>query len=181
MHNRSKFRHSNYVRISEFIKLRPSIIEALEGNKVVIYNAEFDIGFLSEIETHAAEIWCCMKSWADSYNAGRWQKLTVVAKAVGYQFNAHRAFDDCLATRAVWQYLMAKRKRVKAKPKPRYTKPAISIESTKTKPPSDYPWIPKQATKHKPSIGRRIWTALCWFWFAAIWFSLKFAGFVLGI
>lgn len=81
----------------------PSIAQAVKGKRVVIYNASFDIGFLPFVEDYAKRVDCAMNKWTGY--AGKKQKLTTAAKSIGYSFKAHRAIDDCRATRAIWRHL----------------------------------------------------------------------------
>ena len=95
-------------------ELRSEIIEAVKGRVVVIYNAVFDSRFLPAELEHAAEVKCCMLPFAEVYGEWndyrqnyKWQNLMTAASYVGYQWSAsaHRAIEDCRATRAVWRYL----------------------------------------------------------------------------
>jgi DNA polymerase-3 subunit epsilon len=89
--------------------LRPRLVEAVAGTRVVIYNASFDTGFLGTDLVGAAEVVCAMKAFAATFSDRRWRKLGVAAAHVGYQWpgNAHRAIHDCMATRAVWHWINA--------------------------------------------------------------------------
>jgi DNA polymerase-3 subunit epsilon len=89
--------------------LRPRLIEAVAGRRVVIYNASFDTGFLGADLAGAAEIVCAMHAFAATFQDRRWRKLGAAAAHVGYQWpgNAHRAIHDCMATRAVWHWTNA--------------------------------------------------------------------------
>jgi len=86
--------------------IKPEIIEAVRGKRVVIYNANFDVGFVPFIKDYARRIDCAMNLWIEY--AGKKQKLTLAAKSIGYSFDAHRALDDCRATRAVWRHMNLK-------------------------------------------------------------------------
>ena len=97
-------------------ELRSGIIEAVKGREVVIYNALFDSRFLPAELVYAAEVKCCMLPFAEVYGEWndyrqnyKWQKLTTAARYVGYEWSAaaHRAIEDCKATRAVWRFLVA--------------------------------------------------------------------------
>jgi DNA polymerase III epsilon subunit-like protein len=100
-------------------QILPQIVEACKGKKVVIYNAPFDLSFLSEVEEVAKEICCCMlpfaehyQEWSDYYNGWKWQKLGVAAEYVNHPIgDAHRAVDDARACRAVWRYLLESKKK----------------------------------------------------------------------
>lgn len=97
--------------------LRPRLIEAVAGTRVVIYNASFDTGFLgADLLSSTAEVLCAMRAfarvfgaWDDRHGTWRWQRLVKAAAHVGYEWpgNAHRAIHDCMATRAVWHWTNA--------------------------------------------------------------------------
>ncbi|PZD70547.1 DNA polymerase III PolC-type [Acaryochloris thomasi RCC1774] len=95
-------------------ELRPQIINLLFGQNVVIYNADFESGFLGAELAKAASISCCIEAfaedygdWSDYWGNYRWQSLAVAAQRVYHQWSgdSHRALTDALACRAVWQYL----------------------------------------------------------------------------
>ena len=92
-----------------FAALRPRLIEAVAGTRVVIYNASFDSGFLGTDLVGAVEVVCAMNAFAATFPDRRWRKLGVAAAHVGYEWpgNAHRAIHDCMATRAVWHWTNA--------------------------------------------------------------------------
>jgi DNA polymerase-3 subunit epsilon len=94
---------------SSLAALRPRLIEAVAGTRVVIYNASFDTGFLGTDLAGAAEIVCAMYAFAATFPDRRWRKLGAAAAHVGYRWpgNAHRAIHDCMATRAVWHWINA--------------------------------------------------------------------------
>jgi len=84
-------------------EIKTTIMHALKGKRVVIYNSDFDTRFLP-IEQWSGSVECCMRRWARYI--GIKQKLEVAAKEVGYRFEGlHRALADCKATLAVWKYL----------------------------------------------------------------------------
>ncbi|MEA3642265.1 MAG: 3'-5' exonuclease [Lamprobacter sp.] len=93
--------------------LRPQLIALLTDAEVVIYNAEFEQGFLRAELATAASTHCAMRAFAEvygeprSYRGYRWQKLQVAAAYIGYAWpgSAHRAIHDCQATRAIWHWL----------------------------------------------------------------------------
>lgn len=93
--------------------LRPQLIQLLTDAEVVIYNAEFEQGFLRTELAVAANLQCAMRAFAEvygeprSYRGYRWQKLQVAAAYIGYEWpgSAHRAIHDCQATRAIWHWL----------------------------------------------------------------------------
>jgi DNA polymerase III subunit epsilon len=98
-------------------ELRPRIVAAVTGARVVIYNAPFDAGFLAAELAAAGEVVCAMRpfaeafgEWDDRRGSWRWQKLHVAAAHVGFVWpgSAHRAIHDCAAARAVWHWIQAK-------------------------------------------------------------------------
>jgi DNA polymerase-3 subunit epsilon len=89
--------------------LRPRLIEAVAGTRIVIYNASFDSGFLGTDLVGAAEVVCAMYAFAATFPDRRRRKLGVAAAHVSFEWpgNAHRAIHDCMATRAVWHWTNA--------------------------------------------------------------------------
>lgn len=94
--------------------LAPAIRAAVQDRDVIIYNAEFDAGFLGDLLAGARSVQCCMRAWAR--HAGEWSewhgdwrlhRLEQAAAAVCFDWpgEKHRALADALACRAVWQYL----------------------------------------------------------------------------
>lgn len=94
--------------------LAPAIRDAVADRDVIIYNADFDAGFLGELLAGARSVQCCMRAWAR--HAGEWSdwhgdwrlhRLDQAAAAVCFAWpgEKHRALADALACRAVWQYL----------------------------------------------------------------------------
>jgi hypothetical protein len=78
----------------------------VRGALVVIYNAQFDAGFLGDLLRGAAEVRCAMLAfaeafgaWSDWHDGWRWQKLSAAAAHVGHVWTgaAHRALADCAA------------------------------------------------------------------------------------
>ena len=97
-------------------ELRTHISAVVAGARVVIYNASFDSGFLVRELAGAGEVACAMRAFAQvfgewSHTHGTWRrkKLAFAAHHVGYVWpgNAHRAIQDCMATRAVWHWTNA--------------------------------------------------------------------------
>lgn len=92
-------------------ELMPAIKAIVKGNVLVIYNSEFDLGFLPDLEP--AAVHCCMRSfayeygeWSDYFGSYKWQSLSVAAAYVLFDdVPNHRALADSLACRAVWLYL----------------------------------------------------------------------------
>lgn len=108
---------SDMVKIAPTIDdLESTIIDILDGQELIIYNAGYDMAFLPEsVKTIIPKVHCCMErfskfygDWNDYYQNYKWQSLAVAADYVNYLWqdsDAHDALEDCLATRAVWQYL----------------------------------------------------------------------------
>ncbi len=89
------------------------IIEAVKGKTLVIYNAEYDLKYLKEMVHAPKEIYCCMSKYAEyrgekGYRGDwRWQKLINAAADCGYVMRGtHRALEDSLACRAVWEFMV---------------------------------------------------------------------------
>lgn len=91
-----------------------AVIEAADA--LVIYNAQFDLGFLPARvrELAAQKAVCAMQAyslwvgdWNDYHGNYRWFSLAVAAKAAGHTWSgqAHRALADTLAARSVWHWL----------------------------------------------------------------------------
>lgn len=98
-----------------FAELWPIVRSAIEGKRVVIYNAAFDRSFLPGRLSCASSVECAMLAFskyrgiADGYGRGRkWFKLTAAAEYVEHVWtgDAHRALSDAEACRSVWLWLM---------------------------------------------------------------------------
>ena len=107
-------------------ELTAAIADAVRDKVVVIYNADFDSGFLTEPLKEAASIQCCMEAFAEYYGdfsefhqSYCWQKLTIAAQHVCHQMHgsAHRAKADVLACRAVWHFLTDPKERARVEKK----------------------------------------------------------------
>lgn len=92
------------------------VVSAVTGARLVIYNADFDLGFLpNEVLIAAADIVCCMDAFAEEYGEYseylgeyRRQSLAIAADYVGHQWQGHghhRALADALACRDVWRFI----------------------------------------------------------------------------
>jgi DNA polymerase III epsilon subunit-like protein len=104
----------------EICDIEDQIADAVRGSYVIIYNARFDMMFLSDRIRDAMKGAVCCKERLDKFNAEvnyfggiSGASLIRAAAAINYtwQGNPHRALSDALATRAVWQYLMRRPKR----------------------------------------------------------------------
>jgi DNA polymerase-3 subunit epsilon len=92
---------------------------AIEGAEaLVIFNADFDLGFLPEplrplakqkarCAMQAFALWCV--EWDDYRYSYRWQNLQQAAAIAGHVWEgrAHRARADAFAVRTVWHWLRA--------------------------------------------------------------------------
>ena len=90
---------------------------ALEGRRVGVYNADFDLRLMKQSHTRAWLRWtlpessffCLMKLYARFYGdwdprrgSFRWQSLEMAGRQCQISLpNAHRALDDCRLTRAL--------------------------------------------------------------------------------
>lgn len=100
----------------EFPAIEHALSRILEGQTVVIYNADYDVRVLANtyarygLSLPLFAPWCAMKWYAQQYGAWdsrrgsyRWQSLAKAAEACGLtQSIPHTALADCLTT---WQIL----------------------------------------------------------------------------
>ncbi len=94
-------------------ELWPQIRGLVEGQHVVIYNADFDCGFFPNRLRNAARISCAMLRFAEVFgerkgrDGYKWQPLALASAHVGHEWTgeAHRALADAQACRSVWQWL----------------------------------------------------------------------------
>jgi DNA polymerase III epsilon subunit-like protein len=90
-------------------QLMPRVLEIVESEQVIIYNARFDAPFFPGGLSQARSVECAMLRFAE-LRGGRWQKLDAAAQHVGHRWTgaAHRALADALACRSVWNWLAAR-------------------------------------------------------------------------
>jgi len=90
-------------------QLMPRVLEIVESEQVIIYNARFDAPFFPGGLSQARSVECAMLRFAE-LRGGRWQKLDAAAQHVGHRWTgaAHRAMADALACRSVWNWLAAR-------------------------------------------------------------------------
>lgn len=91
------------------------VLDLARGQRVVIYNAAFDLQFFPGLGEVAASVECCMERyakwrgiWSDYFGGYRWHKLVDAAEDAGHDWegrDAHRALADALACRTVWLWL----------------------------------------------------------------------------
>lgn len=82
----------------------PKIAAICTGRTVVFYNATFDTSFFPA--DFFATVVCAMRRYSElNYNCIGWVKLSDAAAASGYsaQGKYHRALEDALACRHIWQ------------------------------------------------------------------------------
>lgn len=97
--------------------LEPYLIEILKGKRLVIYNLNYDIQFLTEkIISGINERYCCMKifasfknDWNAYQNDYRWYSLDVAMKTINYEWEGetHRALADTQATKVLWESMLS--------------------------------------------------------------------------
>lgn len=93
----------------------PQISEIIKGKYLGIYNAEFDLRMIRQtFAIYGMENWvidrffCIMKLYADYYpfGSGRYQKMEDAGRQCGINLpNKHRALDDALLAKEVFQYI----------------------------------------------------------------------------
>jgi DNA polymerase III epsilon subunit-like protein len=98
-----------------FGAIRKNIERIINGNNVIIYNADYDSQFLMRELRGAKKVQCCMLKFAEfygepgRYGGYKWQKLDKAARIAGHEWTgkAHRALADTKATKTVWEYLQS--------------------------------------------------------------------------
>ncbi len=98
----------------------PCVSAALDGRRVAIYNAEFDLRMMQQSHRKHRLRWeagfdcfCVMQlyarfygEWNSYYRSFRWQRLENARHQCGLRLpNAHRAHADALLARAVLHYM----------------------------------------------------------------------------
>lgn len=99
----------------------PAAQAVLEGQRVGIYNADFDLRLMKQSHARAWLRWtlpednffCLMKlyarffgDWDPRRGSYRWQSLEMAGRQCNLSLpNAHRAVDDCRLTRALLHYM----------------------------------------------------------------------------
>ncbi|MEQ9027547.1 MAG: 3'-5' exonuclease [Aggregatilineales bacterium] len=113
----------------EWDRLVGLFMDIVRDKRVIIYNAEFDLGIINRVTDHyqrgvmpwkSAE--CAMEQyaeyngdWNDYHGNYRWVALSVAAKALGVPVDdAHTAKGDCVMTLGVVKALAAKARSDKA-------------------------------------------------------------------
>jgi len=102
----------------------PAAQAALEGRRVAVYNADFDLRLMKQSHNRAWLRWtlpdqnfvCLMKLYARYYGdwdprrgSYRWQSLEMAGRQCQISLpNAHRAIDDCRLTRALLHHMASK-------------------------------------------------------------------------
>jgi DNA polymerase III epsilon subunit-like protein/transposase-like protein len=104
-----------------FEDIENTIAEAVRGKYVVMYNASFDLRYLtSRIRDAMKGHFCCMIEFAKAYgeysswhNNYAFKKLGFAADFVKHSWTGptHRALADALACRSIWMYLHASSKK----------------------------------------------------------------------
>lgn len=98
IHNITNDMVSNAPTLEE---LTPKIIEAVQSKIIAIYNVEYDMKYLPNLEGVIFGTTCIMKNYAGN---GRWKKLSTALAEVGGEWkgNSHRALSDALAARDIY-------------------------------------------------------------------------------
>lgn len=115
---------SHVEKSPNWLEIAPKILEILDGQNVIIYNAVYDRKMMhksmerqngAKIEwKERAQFFCAMEAFAEyfgDFNAYRgnfrWQKLITAAQVVGYTPDkSHTALSDCLTTWHVVEMLL---------------------------------------------------------------------------
>lgn len=89
-------------------ELLPNIRNICADHIVIFYNASFDLQFFPQGTFAVTE--CAMEKYSEAIKKRNWVKLIDAASASGYQSTgkSHRALEDALACRHVWQFSLAK-------------------------------------------------------------------------
>ncbi len=96
-------------------QIEPEIIQAVQKKHVVIYNAKYDLQYLTpKIKKAMGKTTCCMQRFAPAFGdwnayrgSYRWKSLSHAVEHIEYRWEGtkHRALSDTLACRAVWHWL----------------------------------------------------------------------------
>ena len=98
-----------------WIHVWPRVESIIAGRSVGIYNADFDLRMIKQTHrligipwrTPSSSFFCIMKLYVEYYGATRWQKLESAGRQCGLSLpNSHRAKDDTLLARAVFQHMV---------------------------------------------------------------------------
>ena len=99
----------------------PQVATVLQGKRVGVYNAEFDLRLMKQSTSRSWLTWSLpdanffdiMKlyarfygDWDPFHKSFRYQSLEIAGRQCGIKLpNSHRAVDDCLLTRALLHYM----------------------------------------------------------------------------
>jgi DNA polymerase III epsilon subunit-like protein len=98
----------------------PRVEVLLSGRLVGIYNMDFDLRMMRQTHqqigmpwrTPPCQLFCIMKLYSDYYGAFKWQTLEAAGKQCGLPLpHTHRARDDTLLARAVFQCMLVDQSR----------------------------------------------------------------------
>lgn len=93
----------------------PQVEAILSGRTVGVYNAEFDLRMMKQSHqqiglpwrTPSSRFFCIMKLYSDFSGAVKWQSLDAAGRQCGIPLpNSHRARDDSLLARAVFEAMV---------------------------------------------------------------------------
>ena len=106
--------HEEMVRDAPgWMQVWPQVEAVLRGRSVGIYNADFDLRLMQQSHRLNGMLWrppessvfCIMKLYTDFSGAWSWQKLEDAGRQCRIPLpNTHRAKDDALLARAIFQY-----------------------------------------------------------------------------
>ena len=100
-----------------FREIYPEIARAIQGQTVVIYNANYDAFLLDRLiieqnlDMPNFEPWCLMEAYKQHIKAERWVKLTMACEREGVELDmeAHRSLADTISTWRLLQKLALQR------------------------------------------------------------------------
>ena len=86
-----------------FEQVAPDILEAIRDEEVGIYNASYDMGFMTQaMLNEPRRIICVMTLFQQAYPRERWTLQNAMQVCGWRAVQTHRAADDCTYTKFVW-------------------------------------------------------------------------------
>jgi TonB family protein len=106
VHHITDFMVHKFPKIEDILD---QILSIIDGNDLVIYNANFDIQFFSNKLSNASSVRCAMNEYKRKTGSSKKCKLSVAAENVGHVWSgeAHRALADTFACKSVWEWICA--------------------------------------------------------------------------
>ena len=97
----------NVVDAPTMEQVTPYLIKALEGRRVIIFNAPFDVRFMPDEVQQAAHSYVCLMQLFRKVHNGRY-RLVDALKWSNYPYEQnHRALDDTFASLHIWNHIRA--------------------------------------------------------------------------